>query len=152
VAPVVVIGTDGSPGGDAALGFAFEEAQLRGLSLRIVCAWQAPDSSYVGEAFAPTTDAFLEAEQHAEAVLRAALAQLRPESALGAEALAIEGHPAAVLIEQAQDAALLVVGSRGRGTTASLLLGSVSQGVAHHAHCPLVIVPPGNVSADRSTL
>jgi nucleotide-binding universal stress UspA family protein len=125
-----------------ALGFAIEEARLRGLPLRIVCAWQAPDSSYVGEAFAPTADAVLEAEQHAEAALRAALVQLPAEITLGTEALAIEGHPAAVLSEQAHDAALLVVGSRGRGATASLLLGSVSQSLAHHAPCPLVIVPP----------
>jgi len=146
VAPVVV-GTDGSPGGDAALGFASEEARLRGLPLRIVCAWQTPDSSYVGEAFAPTTDAVLGAEQHAETALRAALAQLPAEIMDRAEALAIEGHPAAVLIEQARDATLLVVGSRGRSATAGLLLGSVSQSLSHDTPCPLVIVPPESVAA-----
>jgi nucleotide-binding universal stress UspA family protein len=108
-----------------------------------VCAWEASDSSYLGEAFAPTADVFLEAEQHAETVLRAALDRLPAVVADRAEALSIEGHPATVLIDQARDAALLVVGSRGRGATASLLLGSVSQSVAHHARCPLVIVPPG---------
>jgi nucleotide-binding universal stress UspA family protein len=61
------------------------------------------------------------------------------------EALAVEGHPATMLIEQARDAALLVVGTRGHGTAASLLLGSVSQRLAHRAGCPLVIVP----AADR---
>jgi nucleotide-binding universal stress UspA family protein len=50
-----------------------------------------------------------------------------------------------MLIEQARDAALLVVGTRGHGTAASLLLGSVSQRLAHRAGCPLVIVP----AADR---
>ena len=150
MAPVIVIGTDGSAGGDAALGFAVGEARLRELPLRIVCAWQTPDSSYIGEAFAPTADAVLEAEQHAEAVLRAALAQLPTENPLQAEALAVEGHPAAVLIEHAGDAALLVVGSRGRGAAASVLLGSVSQSLAHQAPCPLVIVPPENVVAGRS--
>ena len=58
-----------------------------------------------------------------------------------AEGVAVEGNPATKLIEQARDAALLVVGSRGHGTAASLLLGSVSQRLAHHAPCPLVIVP-----------
>ena len=143
MAPCIVVGTDGSPGGEAALDFALEEARLRGLPLRIVCAWEASDSSYLGEAFAPTADVFLEAEQHAETVLRAALDRLPADVADRAEALSIEGHPATVLIDQARDAALLVVGSRGRGATASLLLGSVSQSVAHHARCPLVIVPPG---------
>ena len=108
-----------------------------------MCAWEASDSSYLGEAFAPTPDVFLEAAEHADSVLRTALATLPDDRADHAEALSIEGHPAKVLIEQARDAALLVVGSRGRGATASLLLGSVSQSLAHHhAQCPLVIVPP----------
>lgn len=138
----VVVGIDGSPGGEAALRFAFEEARLRGLPLRIVCAWEASAGAYVGEAFAPTADVFLEAEHHAEEVLRTALGQLAPDASVRVEALSVEGHPATVLSEQARDAELLVVGSRGRGAATSLLLGSVSQGVAHHAHCPLVIVRP----------
>lgn len=146
-----VVGIDGSPGGEAALDFAFEEARLRGLLLRIVCAWEASDTSYVGEAFAPTADVFLEAEHHAEAVLRAALERLAPRADVRVEALSVEGHPASVLIEQARDAVLLVVGSRGRGATTSLLLGSVSQSVAHHVHCPLVIVPSGTDSRQAHT-
>jgi nucleotide-binding universal stress UspA family protein len=134
------VGVDGSPGAVEALRFAFEEARMRGLPLRIVCAWEASASTYVGETFAATPDGFLEAEHHAEEVLREALERLTV--AVDVEARAIEGHPATVLIEQARDAALLVVGSRGRGTAASLLLGSVSQKLAHHAPCPLVIVPP----------
>jgi nucleotide-binding universal stress UspA family protein len=137
----VVVGVDGSPGAVAALRFAFEEARMRGLPLRIVCAWEPSASTYVGETFAATPDGFLEAEHHADEVLRQALELLGADAA-DLEALAIEGHPATVLIEQARDAALLVVGTRGHGTAASLLLGSVSQRLAHHAPCPLVIVPP----------
>jgi nucleotide-binding universal stress UspA family protein len=120
--------------------------------MRIVCAWEASDSSYLGEAFAPTADAFLEASQHAEAVLRKALARLPADSVDRAEALSVEGHPARVLIEQARDAALLVVGSRGHGAAATLRLGSVSQNLAHHTHCPLAIVPPGapNLTPDAA--
>ena len=58
-----------------------------------------------------------------------------------AELRAIEGNPADVLHDEARDAALLVVGSRGRGGFAGLLLGSVSQRVAQRAPCPVVIVP-----------
>lgn len=137
----ILVGIDGSPGGEAALRFAVEEARLRGLSLRVVCAWEAPAASYIGETFVPTADAFLDAEHHAEEVLRTALERLAPNPAVRVEALSVEGHPATVLSEQARDAVLLVVGSRGHGTATGLLLGSVSQGVAHHAPCPLVIVP-----------
>lgn len=62
--------------------------------------------------------------------------------ALGVIRLAIaDAHPAEALIEQAGDDALLVVGSRGRGGFAGLLLGSVSQQCASHARCPVVVVP-----------
>ena len=138
-----VVGIDGSPHGESALRFALEEARLRGLPLRVVCAWQASAGSYVGEAFTPTADVLLEAEHHAEEVLRATIARLAPDATVAIEALSVEGHPATVLVEQARDAEILVVGSRGRGATRSLLLGSVSQSLAHHAPCPLVIVPEG---------
>jgi len=145
VTPAVVVGIDGSPGADSALRFAAEEAAQRSLPLRIVCAWEAPAATYLGEAFAPTADSFVEAEHHAEDVLRIALERLADGPAIEKEALAIEGHPATVLIEQAHDAVLLVVGSRGRSAAAGLLLGSVGQKLAHHAPCPLVIVPPKRV-------
>jgi nucleotide-binding universal stress UspA family protein len=137
----VVVGIDGSPESEAALRFAFEEARLRGLELRVVCAWEPPSAVYVGEAFAPTADAFIEAERHAEDVLRAALEGLPAGSGVPIEAVSVEGHPASMLVEQAGDAVLLVVGSRGRGAAKGLLLGSVSQEIAHHARCPLTIVP-----------
>ncbi len=139
-APSVVVGFDGSPGAESALRFAAEEATLRGLPLRIVCAWEAPPATYVGEAFVPTPDAFLDAERRAEDVLRRAV-ELATGLGVEAEALSVEGHPATMLVEQAQGATLLVVGSRGHGTAASLLLGSVSRRLAHEAPCPLVIVP-----------
>jgi nucleotide-binding universal stress UspA family protein len=56
------------------------------------------------------------------------------------EGIAVEGQAADVLLQEAQDADLLVVGNRGRGGFASLLLGSVSQQVVHHASCPVIIV------------
>ena len=93
-----MVGIDGSTEADAALRFAYAEAKLRGAALRIVCAWEPPTASYVGEAFAATPDAFLEAEHHADDVLRAALERL-PADDVHVEALSIEGRPATVLIE-----------------------------------------------------
>ena len=136
----VLVGVDGSAEADAALRFGIAEARLRGLPLRVVCAWEAPASAYLGEAFAATPDAFIEAEHHADDVLRAALARVA-SAGVSVEAVSIEGPPAAVLLEQAAAAELVVLGSRGRGAAKRLVLGSVSSDVAHHAPCPLVIVP-----------
>ncbi len=137
----VVVGIDGSPGSDAALRFALEEAKQRGLPLRIVCAWEPSAGVFVGEAFAATADAFTGAEQSADAVLRAALEQIGPEPGVEVEALSVEGPAGAVVVDQAQDAALIVVGTRGHGKAAGLLLGSVSQEIVHHSPCPVAIVP-----------
>jgi nucleotide-binding universal stress UspA family protein len=54
---------------------------------------------------------------------------------------AVEGHPAQALISTAHDASLLVVGCRGHGGFVGALLGSVSQHVAAHAGCPVVVIP-----------
>lgn len=139
-APFIVVGIDGSPEAGAALQFALAEAKLRGSRLRVVCAWEPPSAAYVGEAFAASPDVFDAAERHADEILRAAIAEAAAVS-VDVEAVAVEGRPASVLVEQAAGAELLVVGSRGLGATKRLLLGSVSQDVAHHAPCPLVIVP-----------
>jgi nucleotide-binding universal stress UspA family protein len=53
----------------------------------------------------------------------------------------VVGHPVQVLTEQSTHALGLVVGSRGHGGFAGMVLGSVSQGVLHYAHCPVIVVP-----------
>lgn len=136
---LVVVGIDGSRESEAALRFAVDEAKLRGALLRVVCAWEPSAAGYLGEAFSPTPDEFVHAEHHAEDVLRAALQLLQGEP-LEVEAVAEEGGPAGVLLEQAAGAELLVVGSRGLGRAKRLMLGSVSHHLAHHASCPVVIV------------
>jgi nucleotide-binding universal stress UspA family protein len=138
---VVVAGFDGSDAARDALRFALEEARLRGLPLRIVCAWEIPALEYAGAAMAPTPDLADEAQAQAERAVAEARALVGDDPGVAVEAVAVAGHAADVLLEQAAGAALLVVGSRGHGALARLVLGSVSQAVAHGARCPVAIVP-----------
>jgi nucleotide-binding universal stress UspA family protein len=137
----IVVGIDGSPAADAALAHALEEARLRNLPLRIVCAWEVPAIEYAGAPFAATPDLNIEAEHTADAVLEEAITKIGPAPGVPVETIAVAGHPATVLHEEAKHAALLVLGTRGRNTLVSLVLGSVSQAVAHHCPTPLTIVP-----------
>lgn len=135
----IVVGVDGSACGHAALEFAIEEAALRGALLRIVCAWEIPAAVSAGGVYtAESLEAFpKEAEDTMQRALTRA-AELQPS--VPREAKIIEGQPADAILKEAQDAVLIVVGGRGRGGFASLLLGSVSQQVVHHAQCPVVVV------------
>jgi nucleotide-binding universal stress UspA family protein len=140
---VVVVGVDHSAGGKEALRFALEEAQLRHATLRAVHAWQF---GYIGatgmEGRLPAVGGELhEYREAAAAALDATLSEMTPEACeVEVERRVVEGAPAAALVEESRDADLLVVGSRGHGGFAQLLLGSVSQQCAHHAECPVVIV------------
>jgi nucleotide-binding universal stress UspA family protein len=144
----VVVGVDGSPGSTAALRFAVEEARLRGAALHAVQASDAPEWAgqsggyVVVGAPAERHDLAGLDETLAAAATQALEAQLEGVDTAGVE-VALEvfsGDPARVLLDAAQDADLLVVGSRGRGGFRGLVLGSTSQKVAHHTPCPVVIV------------
>lgn len=135
----IVVGVDGSQPAEAALEFAAEEAFLRGSRLVIVCAWDIP--------FAVDPAVFLQAEMldgltaDAERLVREAVARVaKLQPKVACEGKAVEGQPAAVLLKEAEHADMMVVGSRGRGGFGSLLLGSVSQQVVHHAPCPVIVV------------
>jgi nucleotide-binding universal stress UspA family protein len=135
----IVVGVDGSSGSGQALRFAVEEARLRGARLRVVTAWHFPPLAYSG-GYVPPLDR-REFEQSATAVGEKALAEVaRDIDGLDVAHVAAEGQAAHVLLDEAEDAELLVVGSRGHGGFTGLLLGSVSQQCAHHARCPVVIV------------
>src|SRR5262245_31681801 len=144
---MIVVGVDGSEGGAAALEFAAEESALRKARLRIVSAWDVPmgipGDSALGGGFAPpldgaTWDALRNRAQQVADDAVATVKRLQPS--LEMEALAVAGQPADVLLAQGADAELIVIGRRGLGGFKSLLLGSISQQVVHHASCPVVVV------------
>ena len=138
----IVVGVDGSPGGMAALRFAADEARLRGAELHVVSAWDVPALAYETGIGQPMLDVS-EFERHAETTARDTLAEAAPElHDLDVATVHRQGHAAEVLVAEAADADLLVVGSRGLGGFRGLVLGSVSQQCAHQAPCPVVIVPP----------
>jgi nucleotide-binding universal stress UspA family protein len=142
---VIIVGVDRSAGAEEALRFAFQEAQLRRATLRAIHAWQF---GYIGapslEGAVPVLGAGLDEHRSAAgAVLDAMVREAIPDAGdVEIERRVVEGPAAAVLVEESRAADLLVVGSRGHGGFAQLLLGSVSQQCAHHAECPVVIVRP----------
>ena len=147
---LIVVGVDSSEGAKAALRFALKEAKLRQATLRVVHTWQF---GYIGvsgiEGYSPVVGADLgDLRRTAEVALDAVM----HEVALDADGVVIErrvseGAPATVLVDESRQADLLVVGSRGHGGFAGLLLGSVSQQCAHHAACPVVIVHAAKAAA-----
>lgn len=139
---LIVVGVDGSAESIDALRWALEEACLRHSRLRAVHAWSYP-IAFAGPGFSAPLDAELidDLRRNADQVLERALEEAGTAGAeVEIERAAPEGPAAQMLVEAAGNAELLVVGSRGHGGFAGLLLGSVSQQCAHHAPCPIVIV------------
>jgi len=137
----VVVGVDGSKCAQGALDFAAEEASLRSLPLLVVTVWDLPDE--VAPSAMQALDAADSARIRAELIVKKAVARVsRLAPHVVVESFVSSGRAEKVLIEKAQEAALLVVGSRGRGAVAGLLLGSVSRQVVGRARCPVVVVPP----------
>jgi nucleotide-binding universal stress UspA family protein len=144
-----VVGVDGSAGSLAALDWAVKETRLRGGVVHVVVAWLRPQL-YAGSEFGlgmdPSLDAGVAAAAAAEAGRVTAEAGQFDELVMTSSA--VEGHPAHVLLEAAEGADMLVVGSRGHGGFLGALLGSVSQHVVAHCSCPVVVVPaPGRTTA-----
>jgi nucleotide-binding universal stress UspA family protein len=136
----VVVGIDGSPVSEAALGFAFAAAAVRGVALVAVHAWSP---TAVDKALEPVMDWDAVADEE-EAVLAERLSgwsQKYPQVTVRRSV--VRDGAARALVDASRGAQLVVVGSRGRGEAAGLLLGSVSHGVLHAAHCPVAIVRPG---------
>jgi nucleotide-binding universal stress UspA family protein len=140
----IVVGVDGSQPGAAALSFAFAEADRRGAGVIAVHAWTMPLPVGPGEAAALARAGDQDRLRHRQAaseVLADALAGARREHPdVPVHERLTEAGPAGALIEAAAEPAMIVVGSRGHGQLAGLLLGSTSRTVLHNATCPVVVV------------
>ncbi len=137
---VVVAGVDGSPRSAVAVAWALEEAGARG-HVRAVRAYGVADlwyDRYAGSAPTPEQRAAAEAAE-LEKVL-GALLQDTPGAQADVARISVGGDAGPALVQQARDADLLVVASRGRGEFRGLLLGSVALYCVLHAPCPVLVV------------
>ena len=137
----IVVGVDGSDNARRALEWAIAEAKIRRAQLTVVSAWQIPSVVLASPVAMAAYDEEVWRDAATEAVDAALQSVAEDDLPAGLERRVIEGPPAKVLVDAGKDADMIVVGSRGRGGFAGLLLGSVSQQVAQHASCPVVIVP-----------
>ncbi|MFI0821262.1 universal stress protein [Streptomyces sp. NPDC021098] len=131
--PYFVVGVDGSPHSATAVDIAFDEAARRNAVLRALYVWHPPMLGALDE------DAAVQECRRVLSETVAGRAATHPEVELHHEV--VRGHPVQVLIEASEHSLGLIVGTRGHGGFTGMLLGSVSQGVLHHARCPVITVP-----------
>ncbi len=136
----IVVGVDGSDASLSVLRWAVGEAALRHRPLRVVLAFVRP-VEVVGYGFTPTMWPEGAARADADRALSDFVAAAEHQAPdLRVSGAVVDGSPATVLIGESASAALLVVGARRTGIPAGLRLGSVSDQVATHARCPVVVV------------
>ncbi|CAL9463618.1 Universal stress protein [Actinosynnema sp. ALI-1.44] len=134
----VVVGVDGSPTGQAAIPFAFRAAASRNAPLVAVHAWSdVPTTAWDLLYDWPTIQ-----EQQYKALTERLAEYQAQYPTVPVEQVVVCDRPVHTLLDQAENAQLVVVGSRGRGGFRGLLLGSTGQALIHHATCPVAIVPP----------
>jgi len=132
----IVVGVDGSEPSRAALRWALEQAQLTGSVVRAVVAWEYP-AFYSWEGGPMPPDEF---QDTAAQSMNEAVDEIAGDTSVQVEREVVHGHSAQALLDAAEHARLLVVGSRGHGTFYGALLGSTSQRAVVHAKCPVVVV------------
>jgi nucleotide-binding universal stress UspA family protein len=134
--PRIVVGVDGFESSKAALRWAIHQAKLTGAVVEAVTAWHVP----AGTGVVPIAD-MPDYQEDAQSVLGEAIAEMcTTDTEVEVCPRVLAGRAAQVLVEEAQGAELLVLGSRGHGGLAEALLGSVGQFCVHHAPCPVVIM------------
>jgi nucleotide-binding universal stress UspA family protein len=149
--PGIIVGVDGSGNSRRALAWAMREAAAHHLPLTVLSVHPPPASpatkiywgvhTYPENSFDP---------DHARSAVQDFVDQVASEAGAPAPEVTVSvttGDVAKELVRASHDADMLVVGSRGSGGFATLRMGSVSSQVAHHAGCPVVVVPAGTSAA-----
>jgi nucleotide-binding universal stress UspA family protein len=139
----IVVGVDGSDDAHRALDWAMKEAAIRHVPLTVLAVHEVAASAWTGNPIIlpgdePTVETIRKA---VEETVEKAAAQLGEPQPSSVTVRATNGFAAQELIDASRDADLVVLGSRGAGGFARLMMGSVSNQVVHHAQCPVVVVP-----------
>ena len=141
--PGIIVGVDGSGYSQHALEWAVTEAAIRHAPLTVITVYQAAAGYWGSRISSPDDPAPAErARQATHEAVGKALAGLGDSRPASVTIQAVSGNPAEELLATARDADMIVVGTRGAGGFARLLLGSVSTYLTHHAQCPVVVIPP----------
>ncbi|SBS73512.1 conserved hypothetical protein [uncultured Mycobacterium sp.] len=138
----ILVGVDGSPESKVAVDWAARAAALRGLSVRLVHVLNPPTVMSFPEV--PVPQGYLQwQEESGQRILdsaRKTVAEATKDHPVEVTTEMVSGPAVPTLVDLSKDAQLVVVGCRGRGALGRALLGSVSTGLVHHAHCPVAII------------
>jgi nucleotide-binding universal stress UspA family protein len=132
----VVIGVDGSLHASKALAWAVTEARVRDVPLHVVHAWSGGPEPMLGLPMVRPLGGLADAAEHHLTEAMSAI----DLTGLVVHRHVVEDTPAGALVRMSETAGVVIVGSRGRGGLTSILLGSTSRHLLHHAHCPVVVV------------
>ena len=134
----IAVGTDGSENSIAALRWALAEAKVHSATVDVVYSWEFPPViDPLGVSMLPSAE---DMNASASRLLKGVMDKV-DANGVSVTSRVVRGAPAAALLTAGESADLLVLGRRGHGGFLGLLLGSVAEQVAHHASCPVVLVP-----------
>lgn len=140
----IVVGVDGSPSAQRALRWAADQARAQNRDLTLLHAYSVADSVWLSQARVDYAEVGAAMRDEARAVLKLAREDVETRGlGVTVHEVLVAGDPREALVDLSRDAALVVVGSRGRGPVRSLLLGSVGVALVRRAHCPVVVHRPG---------